>query len=113
MTCEACDMLSEYLGGPALCTDCQKDLEKAKENILPEHFKQYRKMKGRLSKEQYELVAAAFIHHTLDIFVMGDCSKYDSRQDAVEGFKAWMKKNELKENWRAIFRSIDMVTPYT
>lgn len=85
----------------------------AKKHIKPEHFQKYLELGGKLKLNDYRYVAANFIKHTLDVFISGDCTRYPSRQAAVEGFQKWVDKCGYRENWQRVFKSIDLVTPYT
>lgn len=85
----------------------------AKKYINDDHFQMYRKLGGKLTKNQYRYVAAMFVKHTIDIFVGGDCTFYPSRQAAVAGFQKWANEYGHGEPGHRIFRSIDLVTPYT
>lgn len=85
----------------------------AKKYVNHDHFLKYQELGGTLGENRYRYVAAMFIRHTIDIFVGGDCTHYPSRQAAVQGFQKWANKYGSRESWQRIFKSIDLVTPYT
>ena len=74
-------------------------------------YKEYRKLGGKKSRREYDKNIDVFQEHTLDIFIHGDLSKYNSREEALEAVKEDLKIDNKELN--LIFQSIDNVTAYT
>jgi len=74
-------------------------------------FKEYRKLGGKKSRREYDKNIDIFQEHTWDIFVSGDMSKYNSREEALQAVKKDLKIDNKELN--LIFESIDNVTAYT
>ena len=94
-----------------------KKLEKVKsdlrsyEKIHEEYFKEYKRLGGKKTREEYNKNMNKFTYHTLDIFVFGDPIMYNSRDEALEAVKNDAKIDNKELN--LIFKSIDNVTAYT
>ena len=74
-------------------------------------FKEYKRLGGKKTRKQYEKNVDIFVYHTHDIFIHGDPSKYNSREEALEAVKEDLKIDNKELN--LIFQSIDNVTAYT
>ena len=94
-----------------------KKLEKVKsdirsyEKIHEEYFKEYKRLGGKKTREEYNKNMNKFTYHTLDIFVFGDPIMYNSRDEALEAVKNDAKIDNKELN--LIFKSIDNITGYT
>jgi len=100
-----------------------KNLKKVKSDIrsyqksnaqrFPEDnwFKEYKRLGGKKNRKAYDKNLDVFVHHTNDIFIHGEMSKYNSRQEALEAVKKDLKIDNKELN--LIFESIDNVTAYT
>tara|TARA_R110002051_G_scaffold248427_1_gene307974 strand:+ start:312 stop:851 length:540 start_codon:yes stop_codon:yes gene_type:complete len=76
-----------------------------------EWYKEYKKLGGKKSRREYDKNIDVFQEHTWDIFIHGDPSKYNSREEALEAVKEDLKIDNKELN--LIFQSIDNVTAYT
>jgi hypothetical protein len=85
----------------------------AKGQLVPDNYRMYRSLGGKLPENQYEEVAAMFIRYTMDIFICGDTTFFQSRRAAMEAFQAWANTFSFGESAIRIFKSIDLVNPYT
>ena len=55
--------------------------------IQTDYFNEYKRLGGKKSRRQFDQKVAIFIDNTWDIFIHGDPSKYNSRQEALEAVK--------------------------
>ena len=76
-----------------------------------EWYKEYKKLGGKKSRREYDKNIDVFQEHTWDIFIHGDPSRYNSREEALEAVKEDLKIDNKELN--LIFQSIDNVTAYT
>ena len=76
-----------------------------------DYFKEYKRLGGKKNRRQFDKNVDIFTHHTWDIFIHGDATKYDSRQEALEAVKK--EANIDNKELNLIFESIDNVTAYT
>jgi hypothetical protein len=74
-------------------------------------YKEYKKLGGTKSRREYNKNIDVFQEHTWEIFIFGDLSKYNSREEALEAVKKDLKIDNKELN--LIFESIDNVTAYT
>uniref|UniRef100_A0AAT9J7L5 ORF28 n=1 Tax=Nitrosopumilaceae spindle-shaped virus TaxID=3065433 RepID=A0AAT9J7L5_9VIRU len=75
------------------------------------HYKEYKKIGGKNNFKEYSKNYDVFFEHTYDIFIFGDTTKYNSRDESIKAVK-----KILKITWKEIhliFHSIDRVTSYT
>lgn len=75
------------------------------------HYKEYKKIGGKNNFKEYSKNYDVFFEHTYDIFIFGDTTKYNSRDESIKAVK-----KILKITWKEIhliFHSIDRVTIYT
>tara|TARA_B110001454_G_scaffold187980_1_gene185659 strand:- start:339 stop:590 length:252 start_codon:yes stop_codon:yes gene_type:complete len=75
------------------------------------YFKEYKKLKGQDSKQEYFYNLRIFLDETMDIFVHGLHTKYDSRWDSMYGVcdLAHISIEEVDK----ILESVDNVDSYT
>ena len=74
-------------------------------------YKEYKKLGGKKSKNQYQKMTDVFFEETLSIFVDGNPIRHTSREKAV---KAVIKKLKISiAEYNRMFESIDKVTAYT
>ena len=66
---------------------------------------------NKKSRREYDKNIDVFQEHTWDIFIHGDPSRYNSREEALEAVKKDLKIDNKELN--LIFESIDNVTAYT
>ena len=76
-----------------------------------EYYEEYKTLGGKKSKKQYFENLDIFIDETLDIFVFGDTSKYNSREDSMYAVKEIANIPMREVN--LILKSVDRVTAYT
>ena len=76
-----------------------------------EYYKEYKRIGGKKSKKQYFENLDIFIDETLDIFVFGDLTRYDSREDSMYAVSEIANISMKEVN--LIFESVDNVTAYT
>jgi hypothetical protein len=79
----------------------------------PLFYARYRELGGKLSQARYHHVAAHFVVHTFDIYICGDCTRYQSRGAAWAAFERWLREKYPGESAGRIFRSQDDVHAYT
>jgi len=76
-----------------------------------DYYKEYKKLGGKKSKNQYQKMTDVFFEETLSIFVDGNPIRHSSREKAV---KAVIKKLKISVvEFNKIFESIDNITAYT
>ena len=76
-----------------------------------DYYKEYKKLGGKKTIEEYDSNLDIFLHHTLDIFVYGDTRIHNTRQKAIE---AVINEADLTiKEYNLIFESVDNVTSYT
>jgi len=80
-------------------------------NIADDYYKEYKKLGGKKNRRQFDKNVDIFTHHTFDIFIHGDPSKYATRGEALNAVKEKAKIDNKELN--LIFESIDNVTAYT
>ena len=75
------------------------------------YFKEYKKLNGIRSKKEYFYNLRIFLDETMDIFVHGLHTKYDSRSDSMYGVSdlAHISISEVNK----ILESVDNVDSYT
>ena len=75
------------------------------------YFIEYKKLKGRKSKKEYFYNLQIFLDETMDIFVNGLLTKYNSRSDSMYGVSdlAHISIEEVDK----ILQSVDNVDSYT
>ena len=106
-------MVTTAANGQKLIQPGMITMANAKKYVEEANFTMYRKLGGKLSKNDYRYCAATFIRMTIDIFVGGDPKFFESREAAMGYFQIFMNENGYKENAARIFRSIDLVHAYT
>jgi|GEM_PF-1433282 len=74
-------------------------------------FKEYKRLGGKKTRKQYEKNVDIFVYHTHDIFIHGDPSKYNSREEALEAVKKEAKIDNKELN--KLFDSISNITAWT
>lgn len=79
----------------------------------PLFYERYRELGGKLSRAQYHHVAAHFVAHTFDIYILGDCTRYACRGEAWHAFAKWLRETYPRESADRIFQSQDDVHAYT
>jgi len=84
-----------------------------KQERFPEDnwFKEYKRLGGKKNRKAYDKNLDVFVYHTNDIFIHGDMSKYNSREEALQAVKKDLKIDNKELN--LIFESIDNITAYT
>ena len=76
-----------------------------------DYYKEYKKLGGKKTIEEYYSNLDIFLHHTLDIFVYGDTRIHNTWQKAIE---AVINEADLTiKEYNLIFESVDNVTSYT
>ena len=76
-----------------------------------DYYKEYKKLGGKKSKNQYEKYIDVFFEETYQIFINGNPIRHSTREKAV---KAVIKKLKISViEFNKIFESIDNVTSYT
>jgi len=81
------------------------------ERLWNHHFKEYKRVGGKKSRNQYMKYLDVFFTETYSIFIDGNPIRHLSREKAV---KAVMKKLKISAvEFNKIFESIDNVTSYT
>ena len=98
-------------------------IDKKTKEMLPEYFKEYKKLKGSHSLDIYEKKIESFMKITLNSFVFGDLKKQSSEMKEGES-KYWNSCHESFNYWKAqenisqsegckYFKSVDNITAYT
>ena len=74
-------------------------------------FEEYKRLGGKKNRKAYDKNVDIFIYHTHDIFITGDRSMYDSREEALQAVQkeAKIDNRELTK----LFDSISNITAYT
>tara|TARA_R110002012_G_scaffold313063_1_gene524362 strand:- start:425 stop:1105 length:681 start_codon:yes stop_codon:yes gene_type:complete len=90
-----------------------QEIKKQKKNTdMLKFFEEYKRLGGKYKTlQKYSSLQKIFIRHTFDLFVMGECSQYNSRDEAIRGVckEAKISKNEAI----IIFHSLDNIHSYT
>ena len=75
-------------------------------------FNEYKKLGGKYKTiKKYLTLMDIFVKHTFELYVMGNCSQYDNRDEAL---KAVCKEAKItKKEASIIFHSIDNIHSYT
>ena len=78
---------------------------------VPRHYQEYKKLGGQKSANEYTKNLKIFLEETMDIFIVGNTIKHDSREEAM---KAVIVKAEISvEEFNLIFHSLDNIVSYT
>ena len=76
-----------------------------------EYYKEYKRIGGKKSKKQFFENLDIFIDETLDIFVFGDPTRHDSREDSM--YAVSNIANIPMSEVNLIFESVDNIDAYT
>ena len=75
-------------------------MNKMDKEMLPEYFKEYKKLKGSHSLDTYEKNIESLLRITLNSFVFGDLKKHSSEIKEGES-KYWNSCHESFNYWKA------------
>jgi len=79
----------------------------------PVFFQEYKHLGGKLSKEEYTVIARMFLWFTYDTFVSGLWLFHGDSKEAMRKFARWLVTYHPTENPETIFKSVDNVHAYT
>jgi len=79
----------------------------------PVYYEEYKRLGGKLSKEDYVIVSSMFFWYTYEA-AMGDSWLYHGKRDSsFNKFRVWLKHMCPGEKANTIYQSIDNVHAYT
>ena len=80
-------------------------------DMMDEYFDEYKNLGGKKNKKKYHENLDIFFEETYDLYIDGDTTKHQSREDA--NWEVIEKANISVKEFNLIFDSVDNVTAYT
>ena len=76
-----------------------------------DYFDEYKNLGGKKNKKEYSENLDIFFEETYDLYIDGDTTKHETREDA--NWEVIEKANISVKEFNLIFDSVDNVTSYT
>lgn len=76
-----------------------------------DYYKEYRNLGGKKMRDEYDKMVDIFHDHTMDLYIHGDTTKYETRDEAWNGCQKALQINNKEMN--RLFESINNITAYT